>query len=71
MSDDEQDYRERAEALLKLAAGADNMNERGRLIDEAMHWHNRALDLQEDDGFGVDWSVDGDFDGQSQNAGHG
>jgi hypothetical protein len=26
-----------------LAAGADNMKERSRLIDEAMHWHNLAL----------------------------
>lgn len=42
-------YRRQAEALLKLAAGADNMRERGRLIDEAMHWHNRALDLHDSD----------------------
>lgn len=40
---DEDVYRGRAEALLKLAAGADNMKERSRLIDEAMHWHNLAL----------------------------
>jgi hypothetical protein len=43
----EDEYRRRAEALLSLAAGADNMKERGRLIDEAMHWHNLALDLHE------------------------
>ncbi|MBW8812391.1 MAG: hypothetical protein JF588_03105 [Caulobacterales bacterium] len=43
----EDEYRRRAEALLKLAAGADNMKERGRLIDEAMHWHNLALDLHD------------------------
>lgn len=43
----EDEYRRRAEALLNLAAGADNMNERGRLIDEAMHWHNLALDLHD------------------------
>lgn len=45
---DENTYRERAEALLKLAASADNMRERGRLIDEAMRWHNLALDLEGD-----------------------
>jgi hypothetical protein len=43
----EDEYRRRAEALLTLAAGADNMKERGRLIDEAMHWHNLALDLHD------------------------
>ena len=43
----EDDCRERAEALLRLAAAADNMRDRGRLIDEAMHWHNRALEAQE------------------------
>ncbi|HET6970935.1 MAG TPA: hypothetical protein VFH92_07415 [Phenylobacterium sp.] len=53
----EDEYRRRAEGLLKLAAGADNMRERGRLIDEAMHWHNRALDLH---GGGEAWANDND-----------
>jgi hypothetical protein len=44
----EDEYRRRAEALLRLAAGSDNMKERGRLIDEAMHWHNLALDQHDD-----------------------
>lgn len=44
----EEDYRRQAEALLRLAAAADNMRDRGRLIDEAMHWHNRALAAHED-----------------------
>jgi len=43
----EDDYRSQAEALLRLAAAADNMRDRGRLIDEAMHWHNRALELRD------------------------
>ena len=37
-------YRRRAEALLHDAAAATNMAERGRLIDEAIHWHNLAMD---------------------------
>ena len=37
-------YRRKAERLLSEAAHAGNMAERGRLIDEALHWHNLALD---------------------------
>lgn len=43
----EDDYRNQAEALLRLAATTDNMRDRGRLIDEAMHWHNRAMAARE------------------------
>jgi hypothetical protein len=43
----EDDYRRQAEALLRLAATTDNMRDRGRLIDEAMHWHNRAVEVRE------------------------
>jgi hypothetical protein len=43
----EDHYRSQAEALLRLAAAADNMRDRGRLIDEAMHWHNRAIEARE------------------------
>ena len=43
----EEDYRSQAEALLRLAAATDNMRDRGRLIDEAMHWHNRAVELRD------------------------
>lgn len=43
----EEDYRSQAEALLRLAANTDNMRDRSRLIDEAMHWHNRALEVRE------------------------
>lgn len=46
----EDHYRSQAEALLRLAAATDNMRDRGRLIDEAMHWHNRAIEAQEDAG---------------------
>ena len=38
------DFRRKAEALLGQAAAAHDMTERGRLIDEALHWHNLALD---------------------------
>lgn len=37
-------FRQRAEALLAKAANTGNMGERGRLIDEALHWHNLAMD---------------------------
>ena len=37
-------YRSKAEELLSQAAKAQNMAERGRLIDEALHWHNLAMD---------------------------
>lgn len=46
----EDDYRNQAEALLRLAAATENMRDRGRLIDEAMHWHNRALQVREGGG---------------------
>ncbi|WP_148216819.1 hypothetical protein [Phenylobacterium zucineum] len=39
-----ENYRRKAEALLKEASEATNMKERGRLIDEAMRWHNLAVD---------------------------
>ena len=44
---DEDEYRAKAEALLRLASGADNMKRRGELIDQAMHWHNLAMDAHD------------------------
>jgi hypothetical protein len=44
---DEDEYRAKAEALLRLASGADNMKLRGELIDQAMHWHNLAMDAHD------------------------
>lgn len=41
---DSDDYRRKAQALLSEAARAGNMAERSRLIDEAVHWHNLAMD---------------------------
>ena len=46
----EDDYRSQAEALLRLAAASDNMRDRSRLIDEAMHWHNRAVEVRDEVG---------------------
>lgn len=46
----EDHFRSQAEALLRLAAATDNMRDRGRLIDEAMHWHNRAMEAREEAG---------------------
>jgi len=43
----EDDYRRQADGLLRLAAATDNMRDRSRLIDEAMRWHNRALEARE------------------------
>ena len=46
--------RRRAEALLTEAARVSNMKERGRLIDEAMHWHSLALDAHGQRGGALD-----------------
>jgi hypothetical protein len=43
----EDEYRERAEALLRAAATVRDLAERGRLIDEALHWHRLALAAHE------------------------
>ena len=63
----EDEYRRRAEALLSLAAGADNMKERGRLIDEAMRWHSMALDLHDGVAFEANDNDDG-VDGEEATA---
>ena len=39
-----EDHRRKADVLLRKAAQAENMRERGKLIDEAMYWHNLAVD---------------------------
>lgn len=44
---DEDEYRAKADALLRLASAADNMKLRGELIDQAMHWHNLAMDAHD------------------------
>lgn len=44
----EHDYRAKAEALLRQASATDNMKQRGELIDQAMYWHNLAMDAHED-----------------------
>ena len=44
---DAETYRRKAEALLRQAAETSNMKDRGRLIDEAMHWHTLALDARD------------------------
>lgn len=36
-------YRRKAEILLRRAADAPNLEDRGRLVDEALHWHNLAV----------------------------
>ena len=40
-------YRRKAEDLLRQATQTANMKERGRFIDEAILWHNRALDARD------------------------
>jgi hypothetical protein len=37
-------YRRQAEELLRKAAETENMKQRGELIDEAMRWHNLAME---------------------------
>jgi hypothetical protein len=41
---DSEEFRRRAEALLREASAATNMAERSKLIDEAVHWHSLAMD---------------------------
>jgi hypothetical protein len=38
------EFRRRAEDLLRRASAATNMAERSKLIDEAVHWHSLAMD---------------------------
>lgn len=46
-----EEYRHKADSLLQQASAAQNMKERGELIDAAMRWHNLALDADgTDDG---------------------
>jgi hypothetical protein len=51
---DSEQCRRKAEALLTEAARASNMKERGRLIDEAMHWHRLALEAHGQRVWGLD-----------------
>jgi hypothetical protein len=37
-------YRRKAEDLLRQATQAGDMAVRGRLLDEALHWHHLAMD---------------------------
>jgi hypothetical protein len=39
----EDEYRRRADELLKLAAGTDNMRDRSRFVGEASYWHDMAM----------------------------
>jgi hypothetical protein len=57
---DADEYRRRAERLLSRAAQAENMAERGRLIDEALHWHNLALEMSGHHNFRLNDNEDGD-----------
>jgi hypothetical protein len=57
---DEDEYRAKAEALLRLASATDNMKQRGELIDQAMHWHNLALDAHDEFYFSLNDNEDDD-----------
>jgi len=46
MSEDQ--YRLRADDLLRQASEASNMRDRGRLIDEALHWHRLATQAHDE-----------------------
>ena len=41
-------YRRKAETLLRRAAETEDMKERGRLIMEAMRWHQLAVEAHQD-----------------------
>ncbi len=57
---DEDEYRAKAEALLRLASAADNMKQRGELIDQAMYWHNLAMDAHDESRFSLNDNEDED-----------
>jgi len=59
-----EEYRARAEALLRLAAQTDNLRDRGKLIDEATVWYNRTLDDHEGD----DGPINDNYDDPSPSA---
>ncbi|MDB5493810.1 MAG: hypothetical protein JWP86_1147 [Phenylobacterium sp.] len=67
MADDSDDYRRRAERFLRQASTTSNMAERGRLIDEALHWHNLAMDSREHQDDQINDNADGE-DGESLEA---
>jgi hypothetical protein len=69
MPDDSDDFRARAEQLLRRAATASNMAERGRLIDEALHWHNLAMDSRDHHDGRVNDNRDDDRKGFEANGG--
>ena len=58
MMPDEDEYRAKAEGLLRLASVTDNMKLRGDLIDQAMHWHNLAMDAHDDARFSLNDNED-------------
>lgn len=43
----EEEYKRKADALLRLAADAADMRTRSSLIDRAAHWHKRAMEEHE------------------------
>lgn len=43
-----EEHQRRADALLRLATAADNMRDRSRLIQEAVAWHNLAIEADEE-----------------------
>jgi hypothetical protein len=45
-----EDYRRKADALLSLAAETSDLNERSRLITEAVQWHMQATGEVDADG---------------------
>lgn len=62
-------YRRRAESLLRQAAETDDMAARGRLIDEAIHWHNQALAAAGHAATAVNDDVESEIDAAKPEAG--
>lgn len=53
MSRQSDEFRRKADELLSLAAAEADMKKRSHLIDEAAHWHRKALDAAGLDGRAV------------------
>lgn len=59
-------YRRRADELLRQAAAAANMAERGRLIDEAASWHLKAVAVAGGGGQAKAEPIASDLDDESE-----
>ncbi len=51
---DGEHFRQRAEELLKQSLAAKGLHERGQLLHQAVYWHDKAIEAQEQPGPQID-----------------